>query len=141
MMARSEEYKLRELARKKQAKSDTALYRMKKRMLDLELGMARLKTQKMSVRKAKAILRYFEQEDRKESKKAEEQPKVADVVDVSTEELLARRAEILKELGGSDTWAELRARFAEDDIQDSEWKFVGELQAIAFLLGEDDRHD
>ncbi len=60
---------------------------------------------------------------------------MANVVEVTAEELKSRREEILNRLGIS--LDELRTRAREATLVGEEWKAWEDLRDIAFLLGED----
>lgn len=61
---------------------------------------------------------------------------MAPVIEVTRETLLARRTEILGSLDIAD-YEEFRRRLALGLLSDAEWAELDELEAIAFLLGDD----
>jgi hypothetical protein len=60
---------------------------------------------------------------------------MAAIVEVKPDDLTARRAALLAEVGLSET--ELRARADAHSATPEEWDAWTELQTIRFLLGED----
>lgn len=65
---------------------------------------------------------------------------MAPVIQVSTEQLLARRAELLAELH-LDSYRGFRERAAQAILTDREWSPRNELDSVAYLLGEDQLTD
>lgn len=65
---------------------------------------------------------------------------IAPVIQLRTDDLLARQAQLLGEvnLGSYDEFRE-RARIGI--LSDREWRLRNELDSIAYLLGEDDLTD
>lgn len=65
---------------------------------------------------------------------------MAFVIKLSTEQLIARREELLAELH-LDSYEQFRARAARGILSDREWSLRNELDSVAYLLGEDDLTD
>jgi len=62
---------------------------------------------------------------------------MAFVIKLSTEQLIARREELLAELH-LDSYEQFRARAELGILRDREWGMRNELDSVAYLLGEDD---
>lgn len=65
---------------------------------------------------------------------------MAPVMQLSTEQLLARRQQLLEELR-LDSYEAFRERAAKGILTDREWGLRNELDSVAYLLGEDDLTD
>lgn len=65
---------------------------------------------------------------------------VAPVIELATEDLEARRDELLASVG-LDTYSAFRQRSAADVLTAREWSIRDELDSILYLLGEDELTD
>lgn len=65
---------------------------------------------------------------------------MAPVIQLSTEQLIARRDELLAQLH-LDSYEEFRERAAQGILNDREWGLRNELDSVAYLLGEDELTD
>ncbi|MFI8593270.1 hypothetical protein ACIGCK_02400 [Microbacterium sp. NPDC078428] len=59
------------------------------------------------------------------------------IIMVTTEQLLARRSELLHALN-LDSYEEFRERADAEILTSREWALRNELDSLAYLLGEDD---
>ena len=62
---------------------------------------------------------------------------MAPVIQLTTEQLLARRDELLADLR-LDSYEQFRERAANGILNDREWGLRNELDSVAYLLGEDE---
>lgn len=65
---------------------------------------------------------------------------MAPVIQLTTEQLLARRDELLAELH-LDSYERFRERAVEGILNDREWGLRNELDSVVYLLGEDELTD
>lgn len=65
---------------------------------------------------------------------------MAPVIELRTDELIARRDELLNELR-LDSYEQFRERARQRLLTDREWGARDELDSIAYLLGEDELTD
>lgn len=65
---------------------------------------------------------------------------MAPVIQLSTEQLIARRDELLAQLHLA-SYEEFRERAAQGILNDREWGLRNELDSVAYLLGEDELTD
>ncbi|WP_396656279.1 hypothetical protein [Microbacterium sp.] len=65
---------------------------------------------------------------------------MAPVIQLSTEQLIARRDELLAQLH-LGSYDEFRERAARGILADREWGLRNELDSVAYLLSEDDYTD
>lgn len=65
---------------------------------------------------------------------------MAPVIQLTTEQLVARRDELLAEVR-LDSYEQFRDRAADGILNDREWGVRNELDSIAYLLGEDELTD
>lgn len=65
---------------------------------------------------------------------------MAPVIELTTEQLVARRDEILHSLALA-TYGDFRSRAQGGVLTDREWGLRNELDSLAYLLGEDDLTD
>lgn len=67
-------------------------------------------------------------------------PIMAPVIELATDDLLARRAELLSSVG-LESYAQFRERSNRDVLSAREWSIRDELDSVEYLLGEDDLTD
>lgn len=65
---------------------------------------------------------------------------MAPVIELATEDLEARRDELLASVG-LNAYSEFRQRSADDVLTAREWSIRDELDSILYLLGEDELTD